>query len=175
MEKSTEESLKTYEDQVKIVTYSLLFFVQTETLPLVEAALAVSTDNSERSDLLSLSKDLRELIRLTKDSTSSCDQNISSSTSHHATDSEFDLFMSEMEKEGAVKRNNEAGCENDADASLSEDLKALEGSKCRAPHKHQWGDVVYHNAMICSISPNRNENDEDVEVGLVYVRLELII
>lgn len=37
------------------------------------------------------------------------------------------------------------------DGAVTTDAKHQEGSKCRAPHKHQWGDVAYHNAMICTI------------------------
>lgn len=77
----------------------------------------------------------------------------STSSNGNDVDSEFALFMSEMEKEGVVSSKK--------GDSVSEEIKALEGSKCRAPHKHQWGDVVYHNAMICSVS---DQNDGDYEV-----------
>jgi hypothetical protein len=29
------------------------------------------------------------------------------------------------------------------------ELEALRGMKCQAPHKHHWGDVSYHNALVC--------------------------
>lgn len=48
-----------------------------------------------------------------------------------------------MAKEGAI-------------SSKTANFKHLEGTKCRAPHKHQWGDTTYHNAMICSVL---NENE----------------
>lgn len=60
-----------------------------------------------------------------------------------------------MKKEGAIERkpiNN----------SLTEDIKALEGTKCKAPHKHNWGEVIYHNAMICSIMEPTEDGDIEV-------------
>lgn len=124
----------------------------------MEAALTVSDEGPDRDNLISLRKDLQELINLTKDTVNSP---ASSSASNNATDTdEFALFLCEMEKEGAlVTKNNRNG--------VDEELKALEGSKCRAPHQHQWGDVVYHNAMICSVSSSNAKKNEDVEVSVV--------
>lgn len=105
---------------------------------------------------------MHELISLTKDTIEqqSCEEG-SSSTSNNVVDSEFALFMSEMEKEGVLTKGNSES----KDASINEELKALEGSKCRAPHRHQWGDVVYHNAMICSVSTNEEQNGSDFDVS----------
>lgn len=58
-----------------------------------------------------------------------------------------------MEKEGAVAKRDEPEC------TKLEELKDIEGKKCRAPHKHQWGDVAYHNAMVCSVVPESVDNE----------------
>jgi hypothetical protein len=39
---------------------------------------------------------------------------------------------------------------------FQEDLDALQGMKCQAPYKHQWGDVSYHNALVCGVEPTNN-------------------
>lgn len=31
-----------------------------------------------------------------------------------------------------------------------------EGMKCRVPHKHKWGDVVYHDAMVVAVESSDN-------------------
>jgi len=36
---------------------------------------------------------------------------------------------------------------------FQEDLDALQGMKCQAPYKHDWGDVSYHNALVCAVEP----------------------
>lgn len=66
-----------------------------------------------------------------------------------------------MEKEGAVAKKDEPSIQK------LEELKSIEGMKCRAPHKHQWGDVAYHNAMICSVIPESIDND--IMVNFLYI------
>lgn len=138
----------------------------------VEAALKVSTEGTDKENLISLSGDLRELISLTKDTI----ENAASNHSVHGDrrNEEFALFMAEMEKEGAVSTNEDKG----VDAFVGEELKSLEGTKCRAPHKHHWGDTVYHNAMICSVfSDGSSYNDIDVSfcfVKLIFVATRVV-
>jgi len=36
---------------------------------------------------------------------------------------------------------------------FQEDLDALQGMKCQAPYRHEWGDVSYHNALVCAVEP----------------------
>lgn len=55
---------------------------------------------------------------------------------------------------GAVERKND-----------EVNLKDIEGKKCKAPHKHQWGNVAYHNAMICSVLSDKNE---ELKVKVLY-------
>nr|CAH7713695.1 unnamed protein product [Callosobruchus chinensis] len=66
-----------------------------------------------------------------------------------------------MEKEGAIEKQDES-MENKPFV-FEGDISSIEGMKCRAPHKHQWGDIVYHNAMICSVISD-NENEMKVRV-----------
>lgn len=45
------------------------------------------------------------------------------------------------------------------------------GEKCRAPHKHTWGAVAYHNAIICSIEDEGSIDDEghvDVSFRILF-------
>jgi hypothetical protein len=44
---------------------------------------------------------------------------------------------------------------------FQEDLAALQGMKCQAPHKHHWGDVSYHNALVCGVEPTSNIHSMD--------------
>ncbi|CAH1983273.1 unnamed protein product [Acanthoscelides obtectus] len=72
------------------------------------------------------------------------------------------LFQAEMKKEGAIEKAVE---DKEYQPFVYEgDIKSIEGKKCRAPHKHQWGDTVYHNAMICSVISNNNEDEIKVRV-----------
>lgn len=40
-----------------------------------------------------------------------------------------------------------------------EELEALKGSKCQAPHKQNWGGHSYHNALIVAIEAEDNVQD----------------
>lgn len=60
-----------------------------------------------------------------------------------------------MAKEGAVETDIGNNDENKpAESDIIEKLKELEGKKFRAPHNHQWGQLAYHNAMVCSVPKN---------------------
>lgn len=72
------------------------------------------------------------------------------------------VFKAEMEKEGVATNKEEQNVQ--ALDTISDELKALEGMKCRAPHVHQWGDTVYHNAMICSVPSTECKDFNDIEV-----------
>lgn len=72
-----------------------------------------------------------------------------------------------MEKEGAVETKT---IDSKAAIDLQEELKSLEGMKCRAPHEHQWGDTMYHNAIVCSImSLDKNQNLEQIAVIILFI------
>lgn len=68
----------------------------------------------------------------------------------------------EMAKAGAIENK-------DSSASIEEELKSLEGMKCRAPHRHEWGDIVYHNAIISSVLSSDNENYNNIEVKIMFI------
>lgn len=72
-----------------------------------------------------------------------------------------------MEKEGAINQNS-----NDKQIELpriKQQLGDLEGKKCRAPHTHQWGSTVYHNAMICSVF----EDNCDIKVSRYFLTIHI--
>lgn len=70
-----------------------------------------------------------------------------------------------MEKEGALAEHqgskNVVNINNSKDKPVSRDI---EGMKCKAPHTHQWGDVAYHNAMVCSLV--NDDDDEETKVRI---------
>lgn len=70
-----------------------------------------------------------------------------------------------MAKEGAVDLPSNS-IEN-AGSSKHGSYKYLEGKKFRAPHQHNWGQIAYHNAMICSV-PDEISSDNKFEVKLNY-------
>lgn len=60
-----------------------------------------------------------------------------------------------------------------------EELEALKGSKCQAPHKQNWGDHSYHNALIVDIEAEDNVRDMDhIQVCLfhtLHVREDIVV
>ena len=44
---------------------------------------------------------------------------------------------------------------------FQEDLDALQGMKCQAPYKHEWGDISYHNALVCAVEPTSGVHSMD--------------
>lgn len=122
----------------------------------VEAALKVTTDPTERSTLMGLKNDLMQLIALTNDGEDNNDP----------MDDEYTQFMTEMIDEGAIDLEQDEIEETKLDQEeIRDSLKDIEGMKCRAPHTHSWGAVVYHNAMVCStVTENFNPNKIMVKV-----------
>ncbi|KAG5896479.1 hypothetical protein JTB14_005860 [Gonioctena quinquepunctata] len=119
----------------------------------VNQALLYCSGEAERDELQTLKASIEELLSLSKDD---CNE---PSTSNDDMGDEFALFMAEMEKEGAIESKNMNG-----DTKKIYIPKDIEGKKCKAPHQHQWGDVVYHNAMICSVVSDEIDNDLKVRV-----------
>lgn len=66
-----------------------------------------------------------------------------------------------MEKEGAIIQSQD---EKIIDNITIESLGNVEGKKCKAPHTHQWGDTVFHNAMICSVF----EDEKVIKVRVLF-------
>ncbi|KAJ8917178.1 hypothetical protein NQ315_012670 [Exocentrus adspersus] len=111
----------------------------------IEQALLTCPEGPDKDELVNLKKNIEELLLLT-------DAPSTSTKAEDPLSDEYALFMAEMEKEGVVAPVKDQALEA---------FKHVEGMKCRAPHKHQWGDVAYHNAMICSIIP---EADNEIKV-----------
>lgn len=72
-----------------------------------------------------------------------------------------------MKKDGVIQQKYEEEEEDDDD--IKEELKMLEGKKCKAPHKHQWGDTVYHNALITSVLMPTSDSYEDIKVKVIFI------
>nr|XP_033327619.1 zinc finger CCCH-type with G patch domain-containing protein isoform X1 [Megalopta genalis] len=133
-----------------------------EQLAQVQATLSSTAEGPDRENLLSLKSDIEELINLAKESLQSIesgDNENDSSTEILSDDDddplakEYALFKAELEKVSDDSENNKQN-EQAAGASsnnIEEELKQLEGMKCRAPYGSSWGGVGYHNAMICSV------------------------
>ncbi|KAJ8947035.1 hypothetical protein NQ318_019927 [Aromia moschata] len=126
----------------------------------VNQALLTSPEGAEREELLVLKGNIEELLSLFNAEEESTEP----STSKDPLSDEFALFMAKMEKEGAIE-NPTKKC----DTKKLEDFKELEGTKCRAPHTHQWGHVAYHNAMICSVIPETMSNFDEVKVRVLFI------
>ncbi|XP_025831725.1 zinc finger CCCH-type with G patch domain-containing protein-like, partial [Agrilus planipennis] len=155
-EQSLRDSLNTYKKQ------------------LVQVNLAISTfeDGKDKEDLFSLKNNLEQLIQLTKESFQQLENLTASTSSSSDTSTSFDceyaLFMSEMEKDGVLLESNETS--SSKILNIEDELKAIEGMKCKAPHKHQWGDVIYHNALICSVVACENYSSmDDIEVKVMFI------
>lgn len=103
-----------------------------------------------------MKNDIEQLLDLTCDTSSDAPVN---DIKNNSLEEEYEEFVNQMQKEGAInhsikKHRNE----------IDDQVKALEGTRCKAPHKHSWGDIMYHNALICSILCPFNNNDYEVSV-----------
>ena len=134
----------------------------------VNLALQQVEDGMKKDKLISLKNDLQQLIDLVTNDSDIFGKN-SPTTGEDAVD-EYALFLSEMQKEGAIEPRKE-------DSFDTNDWRSLEGSKCKAPHKHNWGNVVSHNAMICSVvNPEcRNKHELKVKECTSYILMVEIL
>lgn len=128
----------------------------------INQMLEVLSDGPEKDELLGLKQNIEELLSLTNDSTGPKDTNT------NEIDDEYALFMSEMEKEGAVNITDNDSNNGSKNSIQTQSYKELEGKKFRAPHKHQWGQIVYHNAMVCSV-PNEIPLNNEFEVRVLFL------
>ncbi|XP_076232478.1 zinc finger CCCH-type with G patch domain-containing protein [Calliopsis andreniformis] len=153
---SLKEAIKQYEYQ----------------LAQVQASLLAKPQGTDREDLLSLKSDIQELINLTKENLQRLERgNLENGSEVESLDNtndplaeEYALFKAELEK---ASRNSEIN-EQDEEAAgasnnIEEELKQLEGMKCRAPHGSSWGGIGYHNAMICSVYQNDSNEIKDMQ------------
>ncbi|XP_017884031.1 zinc finger CCCH-type with G patch domain-containing protein [Ceratina calcarata] len=154
----------------------------------VQATLAVTTQDADREKLLSLQADLQELITLTKESlqgvgNSSEDLDYDDDDDDDDDDDvdvdindplakEYALFKAELKKTANESVKNEQDKQDDGTSNNIEDeLRQLEGMKCRAPHGSNWGGIGYHNAMISSVYQNDKgiKNMQDIKVRVLFL------
>ncbi|KAG6801930.1 zinc finger CCCH-type with G patch domain-containing protein [Apis mellifera caucasica] len=152
----------------------------------VQATLSVTTQEADRENLLSLQSDIQELITLTKESlqgveTSSEDLDDDDDDDDVDGDDDMDdplakeyaLFKAELEKTSNDSENKEQDKQDDgASNNIEDELRQLEGMKCRAPHGSSWGGIGYHNAMICSVYQNdrtKIKNMQDIKVRVLFL------
>ncbi|XP_076674218.1 zinc finger CCCH-type with G patch domain-containing protein isoform X2 [Andrena cerasifolii] len=148
----------------------------------VQATLSTTTQAADRDNLLSLESDIQELINLTKESLQSVNTGnvVDESTMESLNDEdddplakEYALFKEQLEKVSDSSEN----CKEDEEAAgasnnIEEELRQLEGMKCRAAHGSNWGGVGYHNAMICSVHREDNmeiRNMQDIKVRVLFL------
>ncbi|KAK5650106.1 hypothetical protein RI129_001135 [Pyrocoelia pectoralis] len=133
----------------------------------VEVALASTDEESQKAELESLRDNIRQLIELTEETLHRSTIPQSNGNNNDPFENEFALFMAEMEREGATNVTSKNGNV----VNIENDLKNLEGMKCRAPHKHNWGDVMYHNAMVCSVLLDEGEQHsfEEIKVKIMFI------
>ncbi|EFN81050.1 zinc finger CCCH-type with G patch domain-containing protein [Harpegnathos saltator] len=138
----------------------------------VNATLTSTPVGSNRDNLLSLKSDIEELISLTKESLQSLEGNNAEEKGENEDpddkmedplDKEYALFKAELDQssddEESTKQDNRTATNTN---SIEEELKELEGMKCKAPYGSNWCGTGYHNAMICSIYRNSNEKIKDI-------------
>ncbi|CAH1119055.1 unnamed protein product [Phaedon cochleariae] len=128
----------------------------------VNNALSTCYDEVAKEELLALKNTIEELLSLTEGSKDEYnDVPTSSKNDTNDSNDEYALFMAEMEKAGAVDKHTE-----EHESPLPVNVKDIEGKKCRAPHRHHWGNIVYHNAMICSLESS--DTDDEIKVRVLY-------
>ncbi|XP_063972583.1 zinc finger CCCH-type with G patch domain-containing protein [Diachasmimorpha longicaudata] len=148
----------------------------------VQLALAGSPAGPDRDNLQSLQSDIQELIALTKESLRSAegketsdneDDGLSDDSQDDDDDGddddpmakEYAMFKAELRDEELNNTHDNGKCQTpNNDNNIDEELKALEGMKCRAPFGRSWGGTGYHNAMISSV----DRNDEKTAINSIH-------
>ncbi|XP_015602108.1 zinc finger CCCH-type with G patch domain-containing protein [Cephus cinctus] len=144
----------------------------------VQVALSATGKGPDKDNLLSLQSDIQELISLTKDSLQSVLEGKNNDQSKKFTDEnddplakEYALFKAEL-GEDSNDSNNIDQNNTSAANGIEDELKALEGTKCRAPHGSSWGGTGYHNAMVGSIYKSNQEeirSMNDIKVRVLFM------
>ncbi|XP_043275966.1 zinc finger CCCH-type with G patch domain-containing protein [Venturia canescens] len=161
---SLQESINQYEKQ----------------LSQVKLALSATDQGPDRDNLLSLQSDIEELITLTAQSLRSAKGECTDSDSaENLSDDdddpmakEYALFKAELEQSSEDSEDKNHNEKAEASNDIEDELKALEGMKCRAPHGSSWGGTGYHNAMVSSIHRDENEiitSINDIKVRVLFV------
>ncbi|KYN35793.1 Zinc finger CCCH-type with G patch domain-containing protein, partial [Trachymyrmex septentrionalis] len=136
----------------------------------VDATLSTTPKGPYRDNLLSLKSDINELIFLTKESLQSLEENVENTNedpddkTEDLLDKEYVFFKAELEKSSNDSKDEQDNKTVAASGSIEDELKELEGTKCKAPHGSTWGGIGYHNAMICSVYKDSSEVIKDARV-----------
>ncbi|KAF7403667.1 hypothetical protein HZH68_006461 [Vespula germanica] len=152
----------------------------------IVSALSMETEESDKNDLLNLKSNLQELIDLTKENLEKLEGigraespdiiEISNGEENDKTDplaNEYALFKAEIED----CSNNSKNIEQSSDAAdawndIEDELKQLEGMKCRARLNSSWDNSGYHNAMICSVDRSTNpslKSMHEIKVRVLFI------
>ncbi|XP_053987563.1 zinc finger CCCH-type with G patch domain-containing protein-like [Hylaeus volcanicus] len=148
----------------------------------VQATLSATASRADRDNLLSLKSDIQELINLTKENLRSVEtadignklklENLNDEDDDPLA-KEYALFKTELEEVSDDSENSKQNEQvNGASNDIEEELRQLEGMKCRAPHGTSWGGVGFHNAMICSVYRNdltEIKNMQDIKVRVFFL------
>ncbi|XP_012542684.1 zinc finger CCCH-type with G patch domain-containing protein [Monomorium pharaonis] len=148
----------------------------------VDTTLSITPKGPDKDNLLSLKSDIEELISLTKESLQRLEgenKNKNDSNSYNPDDKvedlldrEYLLFKAELEKLADNSEDKQDDMTTAASNSIEDELKELEGMKCKAPHGSTWGGIGYHNAMICSVYRDSDEtikNIHDIKVRVLFL------
>ncbi|KAK2584135.1 hypothetical protein KPH14_006569 [Odynerus spinipes] len=151
----------------------------------VVTALSMATEQADKDDLSNLRSNIQELIDLTKENLEKLEGittentnviEISDSEEEDKDDplaTEYALFKTEIEDCSNDTKDNEQskdapGTWND----IEDELKQLEGMKCRAHHSSSWDSTGYHNAMICSVHKSAKpvfKSMHEIQVRVLFI------
>ncbi|XP_011702720.1 PREDICTED: zinc finger CCCH-type with G patch domain-containing protein [Wasmannia auropunctata] len=138
----------------------------------VDTTLSTMPKGSDRDNLLSLKSDIEELISLTKESLQSLEGDVENTNednnpddkTENELDREYALFKAELERSSDESEDKQDSCTRTAapPGSIEDELKELEGMKCKAPYGSTWGSISYHNAMISSVYRDNDKTIKDI-------------
>ncbi|KAK7869320.1 hypothetical protein R5R35_012883 [Gryllus longicercus] len=125
-----------------------------------------SATGPEHENLILLRSEIQELINLTQETLDNVirQQESLSRDSDDPLAKEYALFKAELENDSQIETNVQKL------ESIEDDLKSLNGMKCQAPHKHQWGETCYHNALVCGAEPTSDISTmEEIQVRVMFI------
>ncbi|XP_071578322.1 zinc finger CCCH-type with G patch domain-containing protein isoform X1 [Temnothorax nylanderi] len=136
----------------------------------VDTTLSTTPKGPDRDNLLSLKSDIEELISLTKESLQTLEGDVENKNEDDnpddkikdLLDKEYALFKAELENSSDVSEDKQDDRTTAASDNIEDELKELEGMKCKAPHGSTWGGISYHNAMVCSVYRDSDEEIKDI-------------
>jgi len=140
----------------------------------VQLAVAASLPGPDRDSLISLQSHIEELITLTRENLTGLqnqekERDLLQTGAADQYDQEYALLKAELEELDTTKDNTLEHVQEDSRANIQEDLDALQGMKCQAPYKHEWGDVSYHNALVCAVEPTSSVHSmNQIQVRVMF-------